>query len=293
MKKSTFTSSRKAFMLSLVILCGTIGAWAQYPSPYLSDDTRPDGTKWIPEPPSAMSGAFANDYYYYQWGKSQRDGDTGQQALSDESEKLCAVFSESLGIEISPTATPEIYLLVEFAVTDAYWANKKVKDYYQRRRPFATFNEPSLKPEEDAQEASTFSYPSGHSTRGWMYALVLTTLAPERTEFLMERARDYSLNRVVCGHHWKSDIDASLMLTSGIFANIVVTEAFQAQLMKARAEYLKIKNGSSATNIQNSTTMDPAQKKDAAVYNLQGQPVNKASTHGGIYVQNGRKFVMN
>ena len=84
MNKSTFTSSRKAFMLSLVLLCGTIGAWAQYPSPYLSDDTRPDGTKWIPEPPSALSGAFANDSYYYQWGKSQRDGATGQQALSDD-----------------------------------------------------------------------------------------------------------------------------------------------------------------------------------------------------------------
>ena len=292
MKKSTLFWNRKAFIL-LVLLCGTIGAWAQYPSPYLSDDTRPDGTKWIPEPPSALSGAFANDYYYYQWGKSQRDGDTGQQALSDESEKLYAAFSESLGIEMSPTATPEIYLLVESAVTDAHRANKKVKDYYQRRRPFATFNEPSLKPEEDAHEASSFSYPSGHSSRGWMYALVLTTVVPERTELLMERSREYSLNRVVCGHHWKSDIDASLMLTAGIFANIVMTDAFQAQLKKARAEYLKIKNGSSTTAIQNSVNMMPASKKDAAIYNLQGQPVFRASARSGIYVQNGRKFVMN
>lgn len=66
MKESTSNWNRKAFMLSLVLLCGTIGAWAQYPSPYLTDDTRPNGTKWIPEPPSATSGAFANDYYYCQ-----------------------------------------------------------------------------------------------------------------------------------------------------------------------------------------------------------------------------------
>ena len=292
MKNLTFNWNRKAFMLSLVLLCGTIGAWAQYPSPYLTDDTRPNGTKWIPEPPSPLSGAFANDYYYYQWGKSQREGDTGQRALSDESEKLYVVFSESLGIEMSPTATPEIYLLVESAVTDAQRANKKVKNHYQRRRPFASFNEPSLKPEEDAHEASSFSYPSGHSTRAWMYALVLSTVAPERTEFLMERACEFSLNRVICGHHWKSDIDASLMLTSGIFANVVISDAFQAQLKKARAEYLKTKNGSSTTDIQNSADMMPAQKKDAAVYNLQGQPVPRSSARSGIYLQDGRKVMI-
>ena len=83
------------------------------------------------------------------------------------------------------------------------------------------------------------------------------------------------------------------MLTSGIFANIVISEAFQAQLKKARAEYLKIKNGSSTTAIQNSTAMVPVQNKDATVYNLQGQPVNRVSAHGGIYVQNGSKYVMN
>jgi hypothetical protein len=35
------------------------------------------------------------------------------------------------------------------------------------------------------------------------------------------------------------------------------------------------------------------QLKNAAVYNLQGQPVNRVSAHDGIYVQNGRKYVMN
>ena len=39
--------------------------------------------------------------------------------------------------------------------------------------------------------------------------------------------------------------------------------------------------------------MMPVQNKDAAVYNLQGQPVNRTSARSGIYVQNGRKFVMN
>ena len=46
---------------------------------------------------------------------------------------------------------------------------------------------------------------------------------------------------MVCGHHWKSDIDASLLLASAMFANIVCTDEYQQQLVKAREEYKRIK----------------------------------------------------
>lgn len=232
---------KKAHALFFAIfVLSAITAWAQYPDPYLTDETRPDGTKWLPPHPSTTGGEFANDFYYYQWGKAQRDSATVAQAVWDEGAELYQVFSEVLGFPLSHETTPEIVLLAEAAVTDAHAANKKVKDYYQRRRPFATFNEPSLKPEEDPEEALTFSYPSGHSSRGWMFALTLCTVAPERTEIIMARAYKYALNRVICGHHWKSDIDASLMLTAGVFANIVVTDSYQKQLAKARKEYNRI-----------------------------------------------------
>lgn len=56
--------------------------------------------------------------------------------------------------------------------------------------------------------------------------MTLSTLMPQKTNDLMDRACVYALNRVICGHHWKSDIDASLLLAAGLFANIVSTEAF-------------------------------------------------------------------
>ena len=236
-----FSATEMRMILALAIsLMTAVSVWAQYPDPFLTNENRPDGTKWLPMPPSPLSGEFGNDFFYYQWGKTQREGITGEKALLDESAELYQVFSEALGINLSPEATPEILLLAGAATTDAHAANKHAKNFYQRRRPFATFNEPSLKPEEDEVEALTLSYPSGHASRGWMYALVLSTVAPERTEALMERAREYALNRIICGHHWKSDIDASLMLIAGVFANIVTTEGYQQQLAKARAEYARI-----------------------------------------------------
>ena len=67
---------------------------------------------------------------------------------------------------------PEIVLLCERATTDASNANRKVKNKYQRIRPFATFKDPSLTPWSDPEEETTFSYPSGHTARGFMYAMV-------------------------------------------------------------------------------------------------------------------------
>ncbi len=69
------------------------------------------------------------------------------------------MFSQSnvLGIELTRETTPEIILLCERATTDVTTANTVVKNKYQRVRPFATFNEPSLKSwtdEEEAQEGA-------------------------------------------------------------------------------------------------------------------------------------------
>jgi acid phosphatase (class A) len=229
----------KNFLLTIIaILLATANVWGEdFPDGYLTDETRPDGLNWLPAPPALTAADFTYDFYYYQWGRTQRDGVSGDLALLDESAPLESIFGKVIGLSLNKATTPEILLLVERAVTDAHDANVNVKDFYQRKRPFAQFKEPSLKPWSDDEEAETFSYPSGHSSRGWMYALVLASLAPEYADSLFSRAYLYAMNRVVCGHHWKTDTDASLMLTAGIFATVVGTDAYQEQFKKARAEY--------------------------------------------------------
>jgi len=93
-------------------------------------------------------------------------------AIWDESVSLEKAFEKTLGIPLSDGNAPEIVLLCERATTDASNANRKVKNKYQRIRPFATFKDPSLTPWSDPEEETTFSYPSGHTARGFMYAMV-------------------------------------------------------------------------------------------------------------------------
>ena len=282
--------SKKTRIMLTAILLLTVGAVEslaqEFPGPFYSDDVRARALMWLPEPPELTSGEFANDFYFYHWGITQRDEATTERALSDEAEMLVDVFSEAMGIQLSREATPNIVFLAESATTDANMAKNLVKNYYKRQRPFAKFNEPSLKPETDEEEALTYSYPSGHSANGWMFALVLASIAPDRAEQLFARVREFAMNRVICGHHWKSDIDAGLMLSAGIFATVVGTKEYQELLVKAQQEY-KEKTGQ-AVGVKSTVTVEHPTDR---AYHLDGTQANEGSR--GIVIKDGKKMVVN
>lgn len=280
---------KKNIFLALVALSLSVNVIADdFRAPFLDQSLTEDPSYgiWIPDPPKLTSGAFSDDFYYYQWGLEQRTvTGVADIAIYDESAPLEEVFGEVMQIPLSRETTPEIMLLCERATADAHEANKMLKNKYQRIRPFATFKDESLIPETDEEEAATFSYPSGHSSRGYMFALVLGALDPAMAPLLMKRATLYAQNRVICGHHWKSDIEASLLLTAGVFSMVVGTEGFQEQFKKARAEYEQIKA---------STRMDAPRSATASgsatIYDMQGRRLN-AEPKKGMYIQDGQKHV--
>ena len=119
--------------------------------------------------------------------------------------------------------------------------NKIAKNYFRRTRPFVYYQEPSLVSEDDKKEETTYSYPSGHSARGWVYAFTLALVVPDSTETLIARAQEYALNRVICGRHYKSDVDASLIEATAIMSRLMSNAAFLEQLDKARKEYARMR----------------------------------------------------
>ena len=85
---------KKLFLMAVAIITVT-SVWGQkYPDGYLTDETRPNGLAWLPYPPKLTGAAFTYDFYYYQWGREQRDSaGVSEQALSDEAAPLYQVFS--------------------------------------------------------------------------------------------------------------------------------------------------------------------------------------------------------
>ena len=208
---------------------------------FLSHEELPNTLRFLAEPPKPGEDAFENDQYYYKWGKEQRETPRGSQAAIDETQWTSRAFSPSVGFVISPSETPEIFKLVEGARKDANATNKIAKNYFRRTRPFVYYQEPSLVSEDDKKEETTYSYPSGHSARGWVYAFTLALVVPDSTETLIARAQEYALNRVICGRHYKSDVDASLIEATAIMSRLMSNAAFLEQLDKARKEYARMR----------------------------------------------------
>jgi len=208
---------------------------------FLSEEELPHTARFIMEPPQPDNGAFENDRYYYNWGKEQRKTARAAQALLDEEQQLSKAFSAAAGFNIDANETPEIFKLAEGAKKDARATNRRTKNHFRRTRPFVFFNEPSLNPVYDKEYKESYSFPSGHSIRGWVYALTLSLIVPDSTEALIQRAQEFALNRVICGRHWKSDVDASLVEATAVMSRLMSNEAFIEQLKKARIEYARLR----------------------------------------------------
>lgn len=71
-----------------------------------------------------------------------------------------------------------------------------------------------------------------------------------------------------------------------MFANVVCTDEYQAQLKKARAEYQSLMGGS--TRISAATAN--AAPSSAAIYDMQGRQLN-AKPDNEVYIQNGQKYI--
>ena len=80
------------------------------------------------------------------------------------------------------------------------------------------------------------SYPSGHGTVGYLSALVLVMMVPERGEAIRARAEEYAHNRVVCGDHYSADLPASKEAAQLILGSMIANLRFQQELAAAKAE---------------------------------------------------------
>ena len=209
---------------------------------FLNGDEYPDGTRYLPPPPDSLSQAFITDIIRYHEGKTMRHGERAAQAVREAGLSVREIMSDvstAFGCQLTPEALPELGKLISCVTTDACGSTSKAKRYYQRKRPFLYFREPTLIPEEEASH-HTPSYPSSHSATGWALALVLAELNPGQQEALLQWGYEFGQSRVIAGYHYQSDVDAARLAASAVVARLHANEAFQRQLNKAKREILPL-----------------------------------------------------
>jgi len=216
---------------------------------YTKNDSLPNIVRILPHHPTLDSPLFYNDWYQYTWGKKMRIGKRYEQAVEDaDYNKLKTSFSGAMGIEISPTNTPEIWKLLDSLMADLKKGTSKAKNYYNRRRPFAQFNEVSGTPESDKYLRDKPSFPSSHTTVGWGLGLVLAEINPECMDSIFSRAYQIGVSRVIVGVHYQSDVDAGRLVASMVISQLHSKPEFTKQLAKAKNEFLKKKRKTSVAS---------------------------------------------
>ena len=204
---------------------------------YLGADGIPDERIFLPAPPADASIAGRADLAIFEstralagtarWDKAARDAVVSTPAM-------LADFSCSLGVSLEPTQTPVLARLSARAMADAVRVVGVAKDRYQRPRPFLRAKGPVCVATDAL--AGSGSYPSGHATAGWLYALVLAELAPDHAAQVLARGRAYGESRVVCGVHYPSDIEAGRTTAGAVFARLHADPDFRADMTSAREE---------------------------------------------------------
>ena len=92
------------------------------------------------------------------------------------------------------------------------------------------------KPEIEAGLRNDGSYPSGHTSVGWSWALILSEIATERQNQIFSRGLAYGQIRSVCNVHWNSDVQAGFVMGSATVARLHSNPVFRADLRAAAVE---------------------------------------------------------
>lgn len=231
--------------LSFTCLCISLAAGAQnYEHYFLSLEQVPNSLEILPAPPAFGSEFFKQDSLWYEWGKTQRSSVRGEQARRDAvlwNEALGLAFSEAFGMPLTKENTPEILTLIINMTQDAGdLSTRLAKKHYQRVRPFIYFNEHTCFPEDEEGLSGNGSYPSGHTAIGWAVSLVLAEINPARQNEILKRGYEIGESRVICGYHYRSDVDAARITASAVVARLHADKAFTAQLKKAKKEFIRL-----------------------------------------------------
>lgn len=192
-----------------------------------------DATIFIPPPPEANGALELAERAIVRgpWTAARR-----QQALEDNAIDPFAAFDSVLGANFTRANFPATFTALDRAGRAAGFAGDPVKFLHRRPRPFLSDSAITPCIPNDERLRASFSYPSGHAALGWGWALALAELLPSRADAIIDRGRDFTWSRVVCGVHYPSDVEAGRTVAAAAIARLHADPEFQTMMQAARAE---------------------------------------------------------
>ena len=155
------------------------------------------------------------------------------QAFVDSDESVDIVLGAVMGAGFDLARLPKTAALFARIGESEDDTLDAAKPHFARPRPWighADVVQPIAKPTKSG------SYPSGHTTRAALYAIVMSAMVPERQRDIWQRAQDYAQSRVIGGMHYPSDLEAGWRAGTAMAAVMFALPNFQADFAAAKAE---------------------------------------------------------
>jgi acid phosphatase (class A) len=226
-------------LLSSLVLITAIGFIAESGSvladggTYLNPEQIDLGELLAP-PPALGSEAQKDDLARVLEVQRERTPEEVSRARGDV-EKSVFRFSDVLGAAFNEKNLPQTAALFDAAAKEAELVAKSGKRYFKRPRPFVTSSDVHpivLTSPKGAYE----SYPSGHATFGYMTAILLSRMVPEKRAEIFARGREFGENRVVDGVHYPSDVEAGRIEGTLIADALMANPEFRRNFFVAKSE---------------------------------------------------------
>jgi membrane-associated phospholipid phosphatase len=218
-------------------MSGSPSAPAQLSS-YLTPETTPDPTRYLPSPPRPGGPEAQADRAVFDQTRALKGTARWTMATDDVKSGLAdmyAHFSCALGFKLTPAMVPALNRIFLRAAASGQAVVDGPKAAFDRSRPFVGHDAPICEARTAHLEHQP-DYPSGHATEGWAFALILTELNPSRATAILERGRAYGESRVVCGSHTVSAVQAGFVNAAAWIAALHGSADFRADMDAARTE---------------------------------------------------------
>lgn len=229
------SASRKWWLAALavaVLLGAGVHTWLSYDSGhYLHDDTASFAAEFS-APPSRGSAAERTELDELLALQSARTPAEVDAARADRKTDLSRFYGV-LGVQDASARLPKLAAISEGVEDDLRPLVRAAKDRYLRLRPYAI--EPRLRPC-IANVAADLSYPSGHAAYGYSMAYLLADMVPERRAQLLARADEFARQRMVCGVHFRSDLEAGRRAAELFMTRLRAVPEFRRDEAEAAAE---------------------------------------------------------
>ncbi|WP_194163380.1 phosphatase PAP2 family protein [Polymorphobacter fuscus] len=217
---------------------------AKMPPGYLAGKPPVDILKLLPAPPAAGSAQDIADRTAYAAsakGIGGADWKAATAEINPTSPEFMAALSCAVGTKLSLQATPATMAMVARAGVDLIGPMTVAKQHYARPRPFTTDKGQACDPvaADGVGARLGWSYPSGHSGIGWLWALVLSDAAPARAPAIRSFGQATGDLRIACRVHWLSDVENGRILATTVYQRIAAEPEYQADRERAAAELAK------------------------------------------------------